>query len=86
MDRASREREGEAGQDASPCSTWARVYKSLVFRDGWSAIDEPIKLESLFAPPAVRVRLPSFVGNVEIEPTNKNAYPACNQTPLSAVR
>ena len=75
MDRASGEREGEEGQDAS---SWSRVYKSLVFRDGWSAIDEPIKLGSLFAPLAV---CPSLVGSGEDQRTNENAYPACNQTP-----
>ena len=68
MDRAS----GEAGQDAPvPLlleSSWSRVYKSLVFRDGWPAIDEPIKLGSLFAPLAV---CPSLVGSVENQPTNE---------------
>ena len=59
-------------------SSWSRVYKSLVFRDGGSAIDEPIKLGSLFAPLAV---CPSLVGSVENQRTNENAYPACNQTP-----
>ena len=37
-----------AGLDESP--SWSRVYKSLLARTSEMAIDEPIKLGSLFAP------------------------------------